>query len=210
MSATARNVLRELLTWALVALMAAALLYFYNDLRGLLAPSSDPSSRVAMPASGNAGQATGFGGEVRLKSDPRGHFVFDASINGRTATLMADTGATIVVLTYEDARKVGLSPQRLDFSAQVKTANGIARVAPFMLDCSRLLGRITKPTKRPSLSAAPPLAGIGRVRVGDITVRNVQAAVAERDALSVNLLGMSFLGRLSRFEMSGGDLVLVR
>ena len=183
MGATARNVLRELLTWALVALTAAALLYFYNDLRGLLAPSSDPSSRVAMPASGNAGQATGFGGEVRLKSDPRGHFVFDASINGRTATLMADTGATIVVLTYEDARKVGLSPQRLDFSAQVKTANGIARVAPVMLD---------------------------RVRVGDITVRNVQAAVAERDALSVNLLGMSFLGRLSRFEMSGGDLVLVR
>ena len=136
-----------------------------------------------MPASGDAGQVTGFGGEVRLKSEPRGHFVFDASINGRTATLMADTGATIVVLTYEDARKVGLSPQRLDFSAQVKTANGIARVAPFMLD---------------------------RVRVGDITVRNVQAAVAERDALSVNLLGMSFLGRLSRFEMSGGDLVLVR
>ena len=183
MSATTRNVLRELLTWASVALTAAALLYFYNDLRGLLAPSSDPSSRVAMPASGNAGQATGFGGEVRLKSDPRGHFVFDASINGRTATLMADTGATIVVLTYEDARKIGLSPQRLDFSAQVKTANGITRVAPVMLD---------------------------RVRVGSITVRNVQAAVVERDALSVNLLGMSFLGRLSRFEMSGGDLVLVR
>ena len=38
MGPTARNVLRELLTWALVALMAAALLYFYNDLRGLLAP----------------------------------------------------------------------------------------------------------------------------------------------------------------------------
>ena len=183
MGATARNVLRELLTWAAVALSAAILLYFYNDLRGLLTPSSDRSNSVATRAAGDAGQATGFGGEVRLKSDPRGHFVFDASINGRNATLMADTGATIVVLTYEDARKVGLSPQRLDFSAQVKTANGIARVAPVMLD---------------------------RVRVGDITVRNVQAAVAERGALHVNLLGMSFLGRLSRFEMSGGDLVLVR
>ena len=182
MGATARNVLRELLSWASVALAAAVLLYFYSDLRALLTPSPDGSS-VATPANGDAGQAASFGGEVRLKSDAKGHFVFDASINGRTATLMADTGATVVVLTYDDARKVGLSPQSLDFSAQVKTANGIARVAPVMLD---------------------------RVRVGDITVRNVQAAVAERDALHINLLGMSFLGRLSRFEMSGGDLVLMR
>ena len=51
---------------------------------------------------------------------------------------------------------------------------------------------------------------LDRVRVGDITVRNDQATVAERDALSVNFLGMSFLGRVSRFEMSGGELVLVR
>lgn len=127
--------------------------------------------------------AASFGGEVRLKADPRGHFVFEAAINGRKATLMADTGATIVVLTYEDAERLGLSPQGLDFSARAQTANGVSRVAPLVLD---------------------------RVRVDDITVRDVPAAVAERGALATNLLGMSFLGRLTSFQVQGRELILVQ
>jgi aspartyl protease family protein len=86
-----------------------------------------------------------------------------------------------VVLTYEDAQRLGLSPRNLDFSARVSTANGISRVAPVTLD---------------------------RVRVEDIVVRDVPAAVAESGALAVNLLGMSFLGRLSRFELAGSELIL--
>ena len=50
-------------------------------------------------------------GEVRLKGDGRGHFVFEGAVNDRPITFMADTGATIVALTYEDARHVGLSPR---------------------------------------------------------------------------------------------------
>jgi aspartyl protease family protein len=94
---------------------------------------------------------------------------------------MADTGASMVALTYEDAKRVGLSPHSLDFSARVETANGIAHVAPVTL---------------------------GRVRVGDITIRNVPAAVAEKGALATNLLGMSFLGRLESFHIQGDELVL--
>jgi aspartyl protease family protein len=94
---------------------------------------------------------------------------------------MADTGATLVLLTYEDAARLGLSPQRLDFSARVETANGVSHVAPVMLD---------------------------RVRVDDITVRDVEAVVAERGALDTNLLGMSFLGRLKSFAKQGSELVL--
>jgi aspartyl protease family protein len=85
------------------------------------------------------------------------------------------------VLTYEDARHLGLSPQSLDFSAPVQTANGMTHVAPVTLD---------------------------RVRIDDITVRNVPAAVAERGALATNLLGMSFLGRLKSFHIEGNELVL--
>ena len=106
-----------------------------------------------------------------------------ATINERPVTLMADTGATLVVLTYEDAERLGLSPQRLDFSGRVQTANGVARIAPITLD---------------------------RVRVDDITLRDVTAAVADKGVLPVNLLGMSFLGRLTRFEMQGRQLVLVQ
>jgi aspartyl protease family protein len=107
--------------------------------------------------------------------------VLEASINDRPVTVMADMGASLVVLSYEDAARAGLAPRSLDFSGLVQTANGTARVAPLTL---------------------------AKVRVADITLRDVPAAVAERGALPVNLLGMSFLGRLKRFEMRGQELVL--
>ena len=47
--------------------------------------------------------------EVRLKADSREHFVFEAAINDRPATFMADTGATLVLLTYEYTALLGLS-----------------------------------------------------------------------------------------------------
>jgi aspartyl protease family protein len=51
---------------------------------------------------------------------------------------------------------------------------------------------------------------LDRVRVEDITVRDVPALVAERGALATNLLGMSFLGRLRSFQMQGSELILVQ
>ena len=94
---------------------------------------------------------------------------------------MADTGTSIIAPTYEDARRAGLSPQNLRFSGRVSTANGIARVAPVTLS---------------------------RVQVGRITLRNVQAAVADKGPLEANPLGMSFLSRLKSFELRGDELVL--
>jgi aspartyl protease family protein len=51
---------------------------------------------------------------------------------------------------------------------------------------------------------------LDRVRVEDISVRDVPALVAEQGALRTNLLGMSFLGRLKSFQMRGSELVLVQ
>jgi aspartyl protease family protein len=175
----AKHALQEAFLWAGIALAGFALFYFYDDLVAPFRPHADPHPM------GTAAVEThgGFAREVRLAADDRGHFVVDATINERPVTLMADTGTTLVVLTYEDAERLGLSPQRLDFSGRVQTANGVARVAPITLD---------------------------RVRVDDITLRDVTAAVADKGVLPVNLLGMSFLGRLTRFEMQGRQLVLVQ
>lgn len=183
MSPSARHALHEALLWGAVALAGFALIYFFDDIRSALGPRGHLPSIAEMTAAPRPAPPSGFGGEVRLKSDARGHFVFEAYINDRPATFMADTGATLVVITYEDAARLGLSPQSLDFSARVETANGASYVAPVLLD---------------------------RVRVDDITVRDVQAVVAARGALATNLLGMSFLGRLSSFAKQGSDLVLVR
>lgn len=97
--------------------------------------------------------------------------------------MMVDTGATTVALTEATARRLGIRPARTDFRYPVATANGTVMVA---------------------------LVELGDVRVGGITVRDVAATVVPGDALRTNLLGMSFLGRLSRFEMAGDQLVLHR
>ena len=49
---------------------------------------------------------------------------------------------------------------------------------------------------------------LDRVSIGDITVRNVPAAVTERGRMRTSLLGMSFLRKLSRFDMRSGRLVM--
>jgi len=178
-----KHILHEGMLWGAAALAVFAIVYFFDDLRAALAPHTDRIASATKSMTRERGNASGFSDEVRLRGNGNGHFVFDAAVNDRTVTVVADTGATLVVLTYEDAKRVGLSPFSLDFSARVQTANGIAHVAPVTLD---------------------------RVRVKDITLRNVPAVVAEKGALSTNLLGMSFLGRLESFQVQNGELVLVQ
>ena len=56
------------------------------------------------------------------------------------------------------------------------------------------------------MRAAP--VELDRVEIDDLVVRNVAAMVMPDGALSDNLLGLTFLSRLRRFEYSDGKLVL--
>jgi aspartyl protease family protein len=49
---------------------------------------------------------------------------------------------------------------------------------------------------------------IAVVQVGELTVRDVDAMVLPDEALSENLLGLSFLSKLKRFEYANGRMVL--
>jgi aspartyl protease family protein len=125
---------------------------------------------------------SGRSGTEELKAAFDGHYYARAEINGRPLDVMVDTGASMVALTYEDAEQAGLHLRPSDFTARVNTANGAAAVAPVTLD---------------------------RVSIGRITVRNVRAAVCERGRLQKTLLGMSFLSRLERVDISQGRLMLI-
>jgi len=116
-----------------------------------------------------------------LEADRLGHFLVEASVNGRDIQAMVDTGASTVALNAESARRLGINPARSAFTAPISTANGIVAAAPVIL---------------------------AEVKVGGIRVRNVAAVVVPDGLLQVNLLGMSFLSRLSKFELSGPRLVL--
>jgi aspartyl protease family protein len=118
---------------------------------------------------------------VEIKAGAHGHYFASAEINGRPIDVLVDSGASIVALTYDDARRAGLFVRDSDYTQRVSTANGIARVAPVVLD---------------------------RISIGAITVRNVPAAVTEPGSLATSLLGMSFLARLQRVDMRAGTLVL--
>ncbi|MGH6736581.1 MAG: retropepsin-like aspartic protease family protein [Methyloceanibacter sp.] len=183
MRSATKHMLVETMQWGALALGIFGFVYFFDDIRAVFGPQGHDLPSIAELAGGKQESAAVFSGEVRLKGDGRGHFIFEGAVDDRPVTFMADTGATMVALTYEDAKRAGLSPHSLDFSARVQTANGVARVAPVVLD---------------------------RVRVGDITVRDVPAAVAEKGALATNLLGMSFLGRLKSFQVQNGELVLIQ
>jgi aspartyl protease family protein len=61
-------------------------------------------------------------------------------------------------------------------------------------------------TANGSVRAAP--VRLNMVEVGDLVVRDVAAMVIADGVLSENLLGLSFLTKLRRFEYANGKLVL--
>ncbi|MGE3867134.1 MAG: TIGR02281 family clan AA aspartic protease [Hyphomonadaceae bacterium] len=119
-------------------------------------------------------------GAANLARAGDGHWYADARINGRPVRVLIDTGATLVALTRDDARRAGVDVQRLDFDAQVATAAGPARAARVRL---------------------------ASVSIQNARLDHVDAMVF-KDGLSISILGMSFLGRLQRLDMRGSNLSL--
>jgi aspartyl protease family protein len=121
------------------------------------------------------------GRSMTLDADRAGHFKAAARIDGRDIDFMVDTGASLVVLRESAAAEIGIHPMPVDYTAVVSTANGKIKAAPTKLD---------------------------RVELGEITVFDVPALVLPDEALSQNLLGVSFLSKLRRYEYANGRMVL--
>ena len=121
------------------------------------------------------------GNSVILTADARGHFITTGVVNGISLQFIVDTGATSVVLPSADARRAGIN-YLAGGRVLTQTANGVVPVYTVKLDT---------------------------LRIGDITVNNVDAAVIEGDKLSFALLGMSFLNRME-MRRDGSTLTLIR
>jgi aspartyl protease family protein len=124
-----------------------------------------------------------LGRSVLVPADERGHFLAAFKVNGRQINAMVDTGATVVALNLSTARKAGMSLSAADFTHQVDTANGKAKVA---------------------------VIEIADLSIGRIVLKDVQAVVLEDRALQTNLIGMSFLKRLGKYQVEDGSLLLVQ
>jgi aspartyl protease family protein len=118
-----------------------------------------------------------------ISADRNGQFSVAALVNGSYVEMLADTGASLVVLNETDARRAGIKTKLLTYDVPVKTANGMSRAAHAVLD---------------------------EVEVGGIRLTDVDALVAPPGVLETSLLGMSFIGELTRFELRGDQLVLTQ
>jgi aspartyl protease family protein len=136
------------------------------------------ATRMAAPAETSA---QGGGRSLSIQRDGRGHFQTEGRIDGQRIGFMVDTGASVIALNETSAARFGLRPSRGDYNATVTTANGTIKAARTRL---------------------------AMVDIGGVVVRDVDAMVLPDAALSENLLGLSFLSKLKRFEYANGKMVL--
>ncbi len=122
----------------------------------------------------------GSGQAASLAKSQDGHYWAEAEVNGQRVRFLVDTGATAVALTADDARRLGFEPSTLQYGYQVATANGPARAAEVKL---------------------------ASISVAGAKVDDVDAFVIEK-GLPTSLLGMTYLGRLSRIEATPTALIL--
>jgi len=104
---------------------------------------------------------------VNLTADASGHFFTVGTINGVPVRFLVDTGATMIAMGAKDAARANVDYLKGQPGVAM-TANGQTRVWRVNLNS---------------------------VRVGEIMLNQVEAAVHEHD-LPIVLLGMSFLNRM--------------
>lgn len=119
-------------------------------------------------------------GEVVLPRAEDGHFYADVTVDGGSALMLVDTGATTVALTGEDAEALGIAWNDGDVRPVAKGASGTVYGVPVTLE---------------------------HVQLGEFEARGV-AAIVVPEGLGISLLGQSFLSQIERVEMEQDRMVL--
>lgn len=160
------QLMRQMVAWALLFLGVLAAYGLWQDIRAGVAPR----------------QSVAETGQIIAERQFDGHFYLRLELDGVPVDFVVDTGASDVVLTLADARRIGIDPERLAFTDKAMTANGEVRTAR---------------------------ARVAEVRLGGIVDRNLPVAV-NRGEMDTSLLGMRYLRRFSRIEIAQDQLILTR
>ena len=121
-------------------------------------------------------------GAIIIPKEIDGHFHLTLTINDRPIDFLVDTGASDIVLTREDAARVGFDPNRLDYWGMANTANGTVRLATIRLET---------------------------VRLGEFIDKNIRASV-NKAPMEKSLLGMRYLSKFRAIEISNDQMILKR
>jgi aspartyl protease family protein len=155
--------LRMAAAWGLIFLGVAAGYGLWSDIRHDVLPQQmvTDASTVEVPQAAD------------------GHYYLTLQINGTPVPFMVDTGASGMVLSLQDADRLGLDPESLVFLGQAQTANGVVRTASVTL-------RVVE---------------LGPFRTEDFR------AFVNGGEMDGSLLGMDYL-RQFRMEFADGRLIL--
>ena len=104
--------LRHAAVWALIFAGAVVLYGFGSELERQLMP------RVASEVDADT---------VALTRSRDGQFHAEMQVEGVPVSALVDTGASELVLTREDAARIGLDPETLRYTQRAMTANEIGR-----------------------------------------------------------------------------------
>ncbi|WP_375173019.1 TIGR02281 family clan AA aspartic protease [Pseudooceanicola sp.] len=155
---------QQFAAWVLIFVGVLAAVGLWGDIRQTVVPS----------------QTVLQGGAINVPRAPDGHYYLTAEVNGTALRFMVDTGASDIVLTQEDAERIGLDPKALHYSARAFSANGEVGIAPVVLDS---------------------------VALGPVRMDGVRAMVNAGD-MQQSLLGMRYLQQFSKIEIGDGALLL--
>lgn len=155
--------LRMAMAWGLIFIGVMAGYGLWSDI-----------SRTALPQ-----QILTETGAIEVPRAEDGHYYLRLAINGTPLTLMVDTGASGLVLSLDDAARLGIEADSLQFLGEAMTANGVVRTA-----------QVTLPV----------------IELGGFRNENFRAYVNE-GAMDGSLLGMDYLGQF-RMEFAGNMLIL--
>ena len=161
------RVAQQAVAWVLIFVGVIAVVGLWGDVRQSLRPSLGSISAD---------------GAITVPRGPDGHYYLTLLVNDKPVEFLVDTGASDVVLTEGDARRVGLETGNLAYVGRAMTANGEVRTAPVTLES---------------------------VALGPVHDTRIPASVNEGE-MGKSLLGMSYLQRFGSIEISDGSMILRR
>lgn len=156
---------RSAMAWGMIFVGVAAGYGLWGDIRGSIIPAQSVTET----------------GAIKVPRAEDGHYYLTLVIDGVEVEFLADTGATNVVLSDSDARRVGIDPEGLAYLGEAETANGVVLTAD---------------------------VSIRNVELGPFFDERITASVT-KGAMEGSLLGMDYLGTY-RIEIDQDTMILSR
>ena len=160
------RMLQQMGIWVLIFMGAIAVIGMWPEIQRTITPR----------------QSVVDGTTIVLPRARDGHYYLTLDINNVPVEFVVDTGASQVVLTQDDAKRIGLNPSSLSYLGTASTANGTVRTAAVRLDS---------------------------VSLGAITDTSVRAVVNDGQMFG-SLLGMTYLSNFDSITIKDGQLILSR